>query len=143
MKLSKLSTEEIELMSHTDIAYHLIKENKKSMNTPTVFRKISDLLGYTEDEYVAKIGDFYTSLTIDKRFLLLENNEWDIRDRHSVEVVVDDEDEDVILDENEEEENIIDEIEEDIDSIDEDEALDNDNDLEDLSIIDDEEEEEE
>lgn len=146
MKLSKLPIEEIELMSYTDLAYLLIKENKKSMNTPAVFHEISDLLGYSEEEYVAKIGDFYTSLTIDKRFVLLENNEWDIRDRHSVEIVVDDDDDsslEIVDDEDEEE--IAEELdeEENIDAIDEDDTLDDDNDLDELSIIDDEDEEEE
>lgn len=145
MKLSKLPIEEIELMSYTDLAYLLIKENKKSMNTPTVFHEISDLLGYSEEEYVAKIGDFYTSLTIDKRFVLLENNEWDIRDRHSVEIVVDDDDDSSLEIVDDEEEDIIEDPvdEANIDAIDEDETLDDDNDLDELSIIDEDDEEEE
>ena len=32
--------------------------------------------------YAEKIGDYYTSLTTDKRFVILENGEWDIRDNH-------------------------------------------------------------
>lgn len=146
MKLSKLPIEEIELMSYTDLAYLLLKESKKAMNTPTIFREIANLLEYSEDQYTSKIGDFYTSLTIDKRFVLLENNEWDIRDRHSVEIVVDDEDEAIleISDEEEEEEEIEEDVvEEDIDSIDEDDSLDDDNDLDELSIIDEDDEEEE
>ena len=86
MKLKNMSKEELELMSYTDLTEMLIKENKKPMNTPTVFHKICDLLGYSEDEYASKIGDYYTSLTIDKRFVLLDNNEWDLRDHHSIDL---------------------------------------------------------
>lgn len=144
MKLKQMTQEEIELLSYTDLTYLLLSENKKSMNTPTIFRKISDLLGYSDDEYAAKIGDFYTSLTIDKRFVWLDNNEWDIRDRHSVELVVDDEEE--VVEEIEEVEEIpeeVEEVEEDIDALDEDETLDDDDDMDELSIIGEDDEEDE
>ena len=143
MKLNQMSKEEIELLSYTDLTYLLLTEKHKSMNTPTIFREISNLLGFTEEEYSSKIGDYYTSLTIDKRFVLLDNNEWDIRDRHSVELVVDEEEEEVEETEEEEEETIPDEVEEDIDTIHDDESLDEDNDLENLSIIPDDDEDEE
>ena len=143
MKLNQMSKEEIELLSYTDLTYLLLTEKHKSMNTPTIFREISNLLGFTEEEYSSKIGDYYTSLTIDKRFVLLDNNEWDIRDRHSVELVVDEEEEEVEETEEEEEETIHEEVEEDIDTIHDDESLDEDNDLENLSIIPDDDEDEE
>ena len=109
------------------------------MNTPTIFRKICDLLGYSDDEYSAKIGDYYTSLTIDKRFVLLDSNEWDIRDNHSIDVSVEDEDDEDEEDEDEttEEEQPEDE-EENIDEVIDDD-LDEDDELEDLAIIDEEE----
>jgi DNA-directed RNA polymerase subunit delta len=147
MKLNQMTKEEIELLSYTDLTYLLLTEHKKSMNTPTIFRKISDLLEYSEDEYTAKIGDYYTSLTIDKRFVLLDNNEWDIRDRHSVELVVDDDEE--ITDEEveeivEEPASIpVEEEDEDIDAIDDDESLEEESDLDELSIIPDDDDEEE
>ena len=101
MSLKNMPVEELELLSYTDMTYLLIKENKKSMNTSTIFRKICDLLGYNDDEYSAKIGDYYTSLTIDKRFVLLDSNEWDIRDNHSIDVSVEDEDDEDEEDEDE------------------------------------------
>ena len=129
--------------------YRIIKEKKKSMNTPTIFKEICNLLGYSDDEYAAKIGDYYTSLTIDKRFVLLDNNEWDIRDHHSIEIEVDEEDEeDDDEEEDIDEEEIIDsEEEENIDEVIEDDDLDTnddiDDEIEDLSIVSDEELEEE
>lgn len=145
MKLKNMPIEEIELMSYTDLTYSLLKENGKSMNTPTIFREICNLLGFSDEEYTAKIGDYYTSLTIDKRFVLLENNEWDVCDNHSVKIEIDDE----IDEESEEEEDIIEEEEEldDEDNLDvalDDESLDDDDDdLDDLEIVDEEDLEEE
>ncbi len=146
MSLKDMTKEELEVLSYTDLTYMLLKENKKTMNTPTLFKLICDLLEYSDEEYAAKIGDYYTSLTIDKRFVLLDNAEWDIRDNHKIELVVDDDEEEMDETEESEEENEeeIDETEEeeDIDSMDDD-LDDVDDDLEDLAIIDDEENEEE
>ena len=115
MKLENLSQEELELMSYTDLTYMMLKENKKRMNTPTIFKKICNLLGLSDSEYEDKIGDYYTSLTTDKRFVMLDNNEWDIRDNHSIEIVLDEEDEDDVEDE-ELEDDIEDEMEEESES---------------------------
>jgi len=144
MELKKMSKEEIELMSYTDITYMLLKENKKSMNTASLFKKICDLLELTEEEYSSKIGDYYTSLTIDKRFYLLENAEWDLAEKHKVELQLDDEDNEE-TEETEETEEETEETEEDIDSIDslDDDIEDVDDDTLDLSIVTEEELEEE
>lgn len=146
MSLKDMTKEELEVLSYTDLTYMLLKENKKTMNTPTLFKLICDLLEYSDEEYAAKIGDYYTSLTIDKRFVLLDNAEWDIRDNHKIELVVDDDEEEMDETEESEEENEEEmdetEEEEDIDSMDDD-LDDVDDDLEDLAIIDDEENEEE
>ena len=93
MKLKDMPIEELEILSYTDITQLIIKENKKPMNTPSLFREISNLLGYTDEEYSAKIGDYYTSLNNDKRFVLLEDNTWDIRDNQVVETMIDEDDE--------------------------------------------------
>lgn len=142
MKLKNMPLEEIELLSYTDLTYLLLKENQKSMNTPTIFKEICNLLGYSDEDYATKIGDYYTSLNIDKRFVLLDNNEWDIRDRHSIELVMDDDDESEESEEETEEE-VEEEIEEedDIDEVIDDEI--DDDDIDDLSIVSEDEVEEE
>lgn len=143
MKLKDMPVEELELLSYTDITYKILKENGKSMTTPVLFKEICDLLEYGESEFDSKIGDYYTSLTMDKRFVLLKNNEWDIRDNHSVEIIIDDEEE--IVEENEEEDEIeeLEESEEEDDLLNDD-VLDDDidDDMEDLSIVDEDEMEE-
>ena len=143
MSLKDMTKEELEALSYTDLTYMLLKENKKTMNTPTLFKKICELLEFTDEEYAAKIGDYYTSLTIDKRFILLDNGEWDICDNHKIEMVVEDDEEE--SEESEESEETDDEeIEESEDEMENlDDELDDDDDLEDLAIIDDEENDEE
>lgn len=143
MKLANLTSDELELMSYTDITYLLLKENKKSMNTPTIFKEICTLLDYSESTYADKIGDYYTSLTIDKRFILLPNNEWDLRENHSINIVMDEDDEEDI--ETEEIEEEVEEPEEEFEETlyDDESDLTDDEDLDDLSIVDDEDLEEE
>lgn len=142
MKIKDMSKEEIELMSYSDLAYRILKEAKKALNTPIIFRHICELLGYNDAEYADKIGNFYTSLTIDKRFVLLDSAEWDLRDNHSIDTIIDDDielEEDLTEDEELEEVIEPDEVAT-LDAILEDDDLeDEDDDLEDLTIVSEEE----
>ena len=94
MKLSKMTKEELEIYSYTELASMILKEEKRSLSTPELFKKICSLLDLSDDEYANKIGDFYTTLTTDKTFILLDDASWDLRDRHSVKVSLEDETED-------------------------------------------------
>ena len=102
MKLSKMSKDELESYSYIELASLIIKETKKSMNTATIFKKICDLLELSEEEYEQKIGDFYTSLTTDKTFILLEDGSWDLRAHHSSEIVLDTEEDEELIETEEE-----------------------------------------
>ena len=135
MNLSKMTKEELETLSYADLTEMILKEEKNSLNTPSIFKKICKLLELSDDEYASQIGDFYTSLTTDKRFILLDNACWDLRDRHKIEIVLDDEEE---ADEAFEDE---DNEEDDIDAID-DESIEQNDDLDDLTILDEDEIEE-
>ncbi len=132
MKLKDMSKTELEQMSYADLSYIILKENKKPMNTASLFKKVCDLLEYSDGEYSEKIGDYYTSLTTDKRFLFLDSSEWDLRENNIVKMELEDDEE---LEEDEEEvEEDEEEIEEDnIDADNIDDDLDDDDD--DLSII--------
>lgn len=130
MNLKDMNKDELELLSYADLSYMILKENNKPMNTPSIFKTICDLLEYSETQYMEKIGDFYTSLTTDKRFLLLDTTEWDLKENHVVKVALEED----IEEETEEVEEVeeIEEFEEELDEIkDIDEIDDNDN----LSII--------
>lgn len=145
MKIKDMKKEELEVLSYTDLTELILKENKKAMNTPSIFKKICDLLELTEDEYTNQIGDYYTSLTTDKRFILLDTAEWDLKDKHKVEIVLeeDEEDEDVSFEDEEEVEETeeTEELDESVEITDDD--VDLDDGIEDLNIITDEELEEE
>lgn len=144
MSLNSIGQDELELLSYTDLTELILKDKGSSMNTADIFKKISKLLSLSDDEYASKIGDFYTSLTTDKRFIFLdETAEWDLRNRHTAQVVVtDEEDDDDEVDEEQDEDIELDENnEEDIDSlaVDDDDDLDDDDDISELNIVSDEE----
>ena len=148
MKLNNMKKEELEVLSYTDLTEIILKENKKSMNTANIFKRICELLELSDEDYSNKIGDYYTSLTTDKRFVLLDNAEWDLRDKHKLEINMDDlDDEEEDFDEEDSENEESDEetsesdeeLEEDTLDITDDEVdLDDDDDMDDLSIVEEE-----
>ena len=60
-----------------------------------------------QSAFESKIGDFYTSLTTDKRFILLDDGSWDLRSNHKASNIIIEDDEDV-----EEPEDVYDDYEE-------------------------------
>ena len=89
MSLSKMTKEEIELLSYTEIAKLYLEENKKTLNTAELFKEVCNLLSLSESEYSEKITDFFQSLTTSKDFILLNDGKWDLKSKHSVKVVMD------------------------------------------------------
>ena len=143
--LNKITRDELELLSYTKIAEMYLKENKTTMNTAELFKEICNLLGLSEVEYQEKIADFFQSLTTSKEFILLNDGKWDLKANHSVKIDINDiyeeSDDGAENDEdNEEEDSYVDE-EDDYDTPLEDDY--NDDDLSDLTILDDSEIEEE
>ncbi len=100
MSLKKMTKEELELLSNKDITNLILEETKKSMSTAELFKKIIKLLELPNEIFEEKIGDYYTSLATDKRFILLEDGTWDLKNRHKSDKVI------KITDEEEEEEEI-------------------------------------
>ena len=89
MKLSKMSKEEIELLSYIEIAKLYLEENKTTLNTAELFKIVCNLLSLSNSEYSDKITDFFQSLTTSKDFILLPTGEWDLKSKHSVKVAMD------------------------------------------------------
>ena len=144
MSIRKKDILELELMSYTDIAYEIIKEDKKKYNTPKLFKEVCKLLQLSEEEMMEKIGDFFTALTTDGRFILINSTNWDLKENHVVKVVVDNGDEEEVEPDSEEEE-ITDEENQDIEDDYSDEAVDDvadEDDMKDLTIVDEEDIEE-
>ena len=141
--MKSIKKEDIVNLSYKDITNILLEQNKKGMNTLDLFKKIVELLELPESTIDTKIADYYTSLTTDKRFLLVDGL-WDLRSRHtSDKVLVMPEEEDIDEEENiEENEELEEEIEEDSyeEDIDDTENYDDDDDgLSDLVVLDEEE----
>ncbi len=145
MSLKSMKKEELELLSNKDIAYMIMEESKKKLNTADLFTKIIKLLGLPESTFEKKIADFYTALSTDKRFILLDNGKWDLRSNHTSDKVIKVSDED---DEEEEEETEEDEDKQEEDEIEEDSFDDQDEEeydedtneeLKDLVVIDEDE----
>jgi len=120
-----------------------LKENKKTMNTADLFREVCNLLELSDEEYQDKIADFFESLTTSKEFILLSDGNWDLKINHSVKIDMDDIYEETDSDEVEETDSddisIEDDYEDDSyeDDIDANDILDDD--FADLTIVDDDE----
>ena len=135
MKIKDMSKEEIEMISYDDLAYMILNEKKKKMTINVLFEEVCKIKGLSQDIFEQKIADFFQVLSTEKRFVMLENGKWDLTDRHSKKIVIDEDDDDFVeLEEepqDEEETPDFDEVEE-TDDLEED-------DLKDLAVIDPEE----
>lgn len=143
MSIKKMTKDELELLSNKDITNLILEESKKPINTADLFKKIIKLLELPESTFEAKIADYYTALSTDKRFILLEDGTWDLRSRHTSDKVVKiTEDEEEETEENKEdiEESIEEDEEDSYDDKDDDDYNDDTNEeLKDLVVIDEDE----
>ncbi len=139
MDLKSLSKEELETMSYDDIAFAILTEKKQKMKIIDLFNEIGKLINLSEAVIEDKIGDFFEMLTLDKRFIMLDDGTWDLKTRHAGNVIIDDDDEDIVTDDMED----LDEEETEDEEIFYDETDDDDetDDLKDLVVISDEDEE--
>ena len=120
--MKKLKKEELENMSYKDITNIILENSKEGLNTLDLFTKIIELLELPKSTIDNKIADYYTSLTTDKRFVLIDGK-WDLRNRYPSDKVivkleedeeeVEEEKEDDLTSEEDEEEDFV--IEDDID----------------------------
>ena len=131
MSIRKKDLLDLELMSYTDIAYEIIKEDKKQYNTPTLFKEVCKLLKLSDEEMEEKIGDFFTALSTDKRFIFIDSINWDLKENHVVKVVVDEGEDDIPDDTDEDDTDDIDSDEDSEEDIDNDDDNDIEEDLED------------
>ncbi len=139
MKLKEIPIQELELLSYTAIAKMYLEENKTTKNTADLFREVCNLLNLSDEEYVDSIADFFESLTTSKEFILLEDGTWDLKSNHKVKLVIEDIDEEESEEEIEDEElePIEDDMEPDLDVVDDEGFIDDDadDDLADLTIM--------
>jgi len=134
MKKISISKEELEMMNYNDIAHLVLENRKKKMKTIDLFKEVCNLLELDENKYDDHITDFFSLLSTDKRFIMLDGGYWDLKIKHNKGIEIDEE---VLEDDDEDDEDFIEEIPLEDYSDDDDEE----NDLSDLVIIDEDEDE--
>ncbi len=138
MKLNKMKKEDLEQLSYGKIAELYLKENKQTLTTAELFKEVCNLLELPEEEYQNKIGDFFETLTTSKEFILLSDGKWDLKSNHTVKIDIDEiyeeKDDDVYEDTSDDESNIVPE-EEDGEDYEGTNDADYDDELGDLSIV--------
>ena len=111
MKLNKMKKEDLEQLSYGKIAELYLKENKQTLTTAELFKEVCNLLELPEEEYQNKIGDFFETLTTSKEFILLSDGKWDLKSNHTVKIDIDEiyeeKDDDVYEDTSDDESNIV------------------------------------
>lgn len=93
--MKEIKKKDIINLSYKDIANLILIRDGVGKNTLELFTEIVNLLELPSDVIDNKIGDFYTSMTTDKRFLMIDGL-WDLRTRHTSDKILtslDDEDE--------------------------------------------------
>lgn len=86
-----------------DIAYDVLNENKDAVLFIDLWNEVSTKKGLTDAQKEDAIAQFYTDLSLDGRFITMEDNKWDLKKRHrldelksiNIDEFLDDEDEDI------------------------------------------------
>ncbi len=96
------------IKSNLDVAYDIMQKSERPLAFKELWEEICKIQEFDEEEAQKRMAKFYTNLFMDGRFTVLEENTWDLRDRHkfqSKNVVEDsDEDDDEIIEDEDEEE---------------------------------------
>jgi DNA-directed RNA polymerase delta subunit len=100
MKLSSMKKEQLELLTKIDLTKLILEDSKKAMTTAELFKEIIRLLELPASTFENKVADYYTALSTDKNFVLLDDGKWDLRSHHKSDkvIVMDDEDDEEELD---------------------------------------------
>lgn len=68
-----------------DIAYDYIEKSPESVSFAELWAHVCKEAGLDEKAAEAKVGQFYTNLTLDGRIVILKNNRVDLKKRHMYE----------------------------------------------------------
>ena len=88
MKFKTVTKEELEVLPFDDIAYIILKEKGKKMKITDIFRIICDSLELGDGVYENQMGDFFSLMSTEKRFIQLEKGYWDLRENHTAEISI-------------------------------------------------------
>lgn len=73
--------------SLSDAAFKNLKRKRKEVQFNKLWKEITEELGFSEELAKRKMSSFYNSLMLDSRFISLEGNKWDLRERHTLESI--------------------------------------------------------
>lgn len=63
-------------------AYEFVSKHNESVNFKEIWEYVKKEAGLSEEQANAKVGQFFTNMMLDGRFITLGENEWDLRERH-------------------------------------------------------------
>lgn len=69
--------------SLTDVAFQNLKKKRKEVYFNNLWKEVSEEVGFSEEMAKRKIASFYNALMLDVRFISLEQNQWDLRERYA------------------------------------------------------------
>lgn len=69
--------------SLTNVAYGNLETKTVAVAFNELWKEVCAEIGYTDDMAKRKIASFYNALMLDSRFISLEKNHWDLRERYS------------------------------------------------------------
>ncbi len=96
MKLKQIPKDELELMGYDDIALLILQESGKKMKLRDIFVKVCEVLELPSETVDNQLMDFFELMSINKKFIMLDNGYWDLQAKHKLDVVFEDDDDDVI-----------------------------------------------
>lgn len=87
LNIRELSQEELQEESFVDLAFALLEETHETKLFLEIVEEVEKLLGLTREDSKPKLGQFYTDMNIDGRFLILGENRWGLREWYPVEQI--------------------------------------------------------
>ncbi|MBE6124018.1 MAG: DNA-directed RNA polymerase subunit delta [Erysipelotrichaceae bacterium] len=94
--------------SMIEVAYEIVSSSSSPLRFQDLWKKVVQEQGFTQKQIEDNISRFYSQLGIDGRFVMLEENYWDLKCRHPYEKSHIDMNEIYLAEDDEEEEKIID-----------------------------------
>ncbi len=74
--------------SLSDIAYDRLKQKEEKVLFNELWKEVSAEAKFPEAVAKRKLASFYNAIMLDSRFISLEGNMWDLRERHAEDTLV-------------------------------------------------------
>ena len=73
--------------SNVDVAFDIVSASNSPVAFADLWAKVLEIQGLDAEACATKIGDFYSSLLLDGRFINTGDNTWDLRTRYTFDKV--------------------------------------------------------